>query len=373
MKQSSFLLIFVLAAFSAFNISAQIHISTIEPGKLQKSLGGLLDSLSAKDEFSGVVLIAKGENTVFAKAYGAADKSAKRMNTIDTKFNLGSCNKMFTGVAIAQLAEQGKLSFGDKVGKYLPDYPNETVRENVTIRQLLTHTSGLGDFFNPKFDEARTRLRTVASYFPLFASDSLQFAPGEKYQYSNAGFVVLGAIVEKVSGEDYYSYVKKHIFIPAGMTGTGFYGDDTVSEKQSAAIGYTDMGPDHRRMEGGQRNPNTDILEPRGGPAGGGYSTAGDLLKFRLALFGNKLLNAAYTDSVVTGKVPTRFGLYGYGFGNERVPDGFVIGHTGGAPGVYARLDMYRESGHTVVVLSNFDPPAPGDQTLTDRIHQLLH
>src|SRR5213595_3930185 len=191
---------------------------------------------------------------------------------------------MFTAVAIAQLAQAGKLLFTDTVGKHLPDYPNKEVAAKVTIHQLLTHTSGMGMYWGEKFKEQREKLLTVAAHLPLFAADPLAFPPGEKFQYSNAGYMLLGSIIEKVSGEDYYSYVQEHIYKPAGMTETGFY--EPGEEIPNLAIGYSRMSPDGKASE--EIRDNTSMRDVKGGPAGGGYSTAPDLVKFQRALLSYK-------------------------------------------------------------------------------------
>src|SRR5438045_4282280 len=188
-----------------------------------KELDGYLNTLVAENKLSGVVLVAKDGVAVASKAAGIANKTTKAPIDLNTKFNLRSMNKMFTAVAIAQLAQAGKLSFTDTVGKHLPDCPNKEVADRVTIHHLLTHTSGMGSYWGEKFAREREKLLTVAAYLPLFASDPLSFPPGEKFQYSNAGYMVLGAIVEKASGQNYYTYVQEHIYSPAGMTNTGFY------------------------------------------------------------------------------------------------------------------------------------------------------
>src|SRR5256714_3624174 len=202
-----------------------------------KELDAYLADLVTENKLSGVVLVAKDGVTVTSKAAGIANKATNAPIDLNTKFNLGSMNKMFTAIAIAQLAQAGKLSFTDTVGKHLPDYPNKEVADKVTIHQLLTHTSGLGMYFGEKFKEQREKLVTVAAHLPLFAADPLAFPPGEKFQYSNAGYMLLGAIIEKVAGQDYYSYVQEHIYKPAGMNDTGFY--DPAKETSHLAGGYT--------------------------------------------------------------------------------------------------------------------------------------
>jgi CubicO group peptidase (beta-lactamase class C family) len=321
--------------------------------EIGKELGAFIDQLAASDSFSGAVLVAKDEKPIFRKAYGTANKDGNVQNQVTTKFNLGSMNKMFTGVAVAQLAEQGKLSFNDTVGKYLPDYPNKAVAAKVTIHQLLTHTSGLGDFFNEKFSAEQAGFKRVTDYLPVFANDPLAFEPGQRWQYSNAGYIVLGAIIERVTGQTYYDYIRKHIYEPAGMTHTGFY--PPVGDLPDSATPYTNLGP-----KGTGQGPRhaTKRDELRGGPAGGGYSTVDDLLKFSIALRHHKLLSAQYTDIVTAGKVDAPFGKYGYGFGDVYFNGVHSFGHNGGAPGISTQFDVYPDLGYTVIVLSNYDPPA---------------
>jgi D-alanyl-D-alanine carboxypeptidase len=202
----------------------------------------------------------------------------------------------------------------------------------------------------------REKLLTVAAHLPLFASDSLLSPPGEKFQYSNSGYMVLGAIIEKISGQDYYFYVQEHVYKPAGMTDTGFY--EPGKEIPNLAIGYSRMGPDGKPLE--EARDNTNTREVKGGPAGGGYSTVGDLAKFHTALRSYKLLNEEFTKLVTTGKVDAGgpIGRYAYGFGDKVFEGKHIVGHNGGFPGIAANFEMYPELGYTVVLLMNSDPPA---------------
>lgn len=352
-----------IVAFALFSIHgfAQNVASSAAPPVKGEPHGGqeiqnYLDSLAADNKLSGAILVAKDGVPIASKAAGIANKATNADIRLETKFNLGSMNKMFTGVAIAQLVQSGRLSFDDSIRKHLPDYPNRDVADKVTIHQLLTHTSGLGSYPIDAFKAQREKLTTVTSYFPLFVNEPLSFAPGEKFQYSNAGFLILGAIIEKVSGQDYYSYVRDHIYKPAGMLNTGFY--EPGKEIPNLAIGYTRMGPDGR--PGSELTPNTDRLEVRGGPAGGGFSTVEDLLKFHMALSSFKLLNREYTELVTKGKVDGGGpgNRYAYGFGDSVVEGRHIVGHNGGWPGVAANFDMFPELGYTAVILMNMDPPA---------------
>jgi CubicO group peptidase (beta-lactamase class C family) len=327
----------------------------LSEAEMTESLTAYLEGLAKEDRFSGVVLVARDGKPFFVKAYGLADKSKNLANNPETKFNLGSMNKMFTAVAIAQLVEQGKLSFDDKVGKVLPDYPNKEVANKVTVRHLLTHTSGLGSYWNAKFDAGRATIKTVADYLALFADEPLLFEPGARFEYSNSGYIVLGAIIEKVTGQSYYDYVREHVYKPAGMTNTDAY--QITDATGNLAMGYTAMGPDDKPTNGPRRE-NTGTRPNRGGPAGGGYSTAGDLLRFATALRDHRLLSAESTELITTGKVDMgRGGKYGYGFGEQQVNGYRVYGHNGGAPGIASDLSIFQEPGYVAVVMTNYDPP----------------
>jgi CubicO group peptidase (beta-lactamase class C family) len=333
-------------------------------------LDGYLSRLTAADVFSGSVLVAKNGRPFFQNAYGLASQAFKVSNRVDTKFNLGSMNKMFTAVAIAQLVEQGKLSFDDTIGKVLPDYPNREVAEKVKIHHLLTHTSGLADYFTPTFFESsRERFRTVKDYLPLFVNQPLQFQPGEKWSYSNAGFMLLGAVIEKVSGQDYFTYVREHIYKPAGMTDTDAF--DLDHDTPNLAIGYTNEDTNGRFIAGPRSN-NLYLHVIKGGPAGGGFSTAPDLLRFANALLANKLLSAKYTELLTSGKVDTgqRNEKYGYGFLCWTINGKRVVGHSGGFLGINSQLDMHLDTDYTIVVMSNYDPPIA--QLIVNKIRQFV-
>ncbi|HYO73457.1 MAG TPA: serine hydrolase [Archangium sp.] len=328
-----------------------------------------VQKLSAADAFSGTVLIAHGDKVIYQGAFGLASRAHQVPNRLDTKFNLGSMNKMFTSVAIAQLVETGKLSFEDTVGKVLPDYPNKAVAEKVTVHHLLTHTSGLGNFFNARYMETdKSRLRQIKDFLPLFVDEPLAFEPGSSFRYSNAGFIVLGAIIEKASGQNYFEYVREHLYKPAGMTSSDAYEMDR--DTPNLAVGYTSQGP------GGQESPTRDwnnlfLHVVKGGPAGGGFSTVEDLWRFSRALQAHRLLGAETTQRVTTGKVEREPGSqYAYGFMDEQVQATRIVGHGGGFPGINSQLDIYLGKGYTVAVMSNYDPPAAG--RVAQKIRTLL-
>ena len=333
-------------------------------GDWSSAVRGELDARAADGRFSGVVLVARGGTVALQEARGFADVEGQTPVTAETSFNLGSMNKMFTAVAVAQLARAGKLKFTDTIRRHLPDYPNPDAAR-VTIHQLLTHTGGIGNIFGPRYEDERDRLQTVGDYLALFAEEPLRFEPGERWEYSNGGYIVLGAIIEKVSGQSYDDYVRQHVFEPAGMTRAALHPKSRLPP--DAAVGLTRMerpgpppgpGAGEPPRPSGPRRSNLARLPGRGSPAGGGYATAGDLLRFAKALLEHRLLDRETTDLVLEGKVDAPRGRYGYGFGSRQVGAARVVGHNGGFPGVNAELQIVPETRDVVVVLSNYDPPA---------------
>jgi CubicO group peptidase (beta-lactamase class C family) len=312
------------------------------------------------DEFAGAVLVARRGKTILLDAWGKAERAFDVPCRPDTKFNLGSINKLFTRVAIGQLAQQGKLALDDTIAKHLPDYPNADAAQKVTIRHLLDMSSGIGDFFGERYDATpKDRLRRNTDFLPLFAAEPLAFEPGSKRQYSNGGYIVLGAIVEKVSGEDYHEYVRKHIYAPAGMTATDSYEADVVVS--NLAEGYTNRWQRGAEADPGPRRRNIYSRPARGSASGGGYSTAEDLLRFANALRSDRLLSPEWGDWMLSGVEP----------GETRPPrNEGGLGFAGGAPGISAALEIDLGRDTTVVVLSNLDPPAAPD--VARRIRRLL-
>jgi len=303
----------------------------------------------AADQFAGAVLITRNGKPVFSEAYGLADREHKTPDTLNTRFRIGSMNKMFTAVAILQLAQARKLDPKDAVGKYLTDYPNQDVASKVTIRQLLSHTGGTGDIFGPDFDAHRLELKTLEDYIKLYGNRGPKFEPGTHWEYSNYGFILLGAIIEKVSGQSYYDYVRERVFEPAGMGSTGSEPEDKAVADRS--VGYTKMGAT-------AWTPNTATLPYRGSSAGGGYSTVEDLTRFAEALKSHKLLDTLYTEMLTTGKSGTPDNTYAFGFEDRTFNGARCFGHGGGAPGMNGDLKICPAPGYVVVVLANLDPPA---------------
>jgi D-alanyl-D-alanine carboxypeptidase len=333
---------------------ADFPITRMTEAEALKAFRAYLDQAAAAGRFSGTALVAKDGKPVFTAVYGMADREKKIPNKLGTQFRIGSMNKMFTATAVLQLVQAGKINLSDPLGKYLPDYANKDVATKVTIHHLLTHTGGTGDFFGPEFDKHRLELRTLQDYVKLYGDRGLAFEPGSRWEYSNYGFLLLGLVVQKASGQDYYDYVREHIFKPAGMNLT-----DSLPEDQAVpgrSVGYTKMGA-------GELHSNVDTLPYRGTSAGGGYSTVEDLLAFANALENHKLLDAKNVELLTTGKVETPRGgsKYGYGFFDETSADGVrCFGHGGGAPGMNGDLKICPQSGYVIAVLANLDPQAAG-------------
>jgi D-alanyl-D-alanine carboxypeptidase len=318
---------FLAALLAAAPAAAQGPASPIPQDELARRLGAALDSLAARDEFSGVVVLARSGAPVFERAYGWADREARRRNDVETAFNLGSINKVFTSTAIQQLAAAGKVQLDSSLAWHWPDYPNAEVARRVTIRQLLEHRSGIGgNIFSAPAGGTRAGIRHNRDFLPLFAAEPLQFDPGSRQQYSNAGYVVLGLLVERLSGEDYYEYVRRHVYAPAGMTRTAHFAIDSLPA--NTALGYTRGGPGSEAQ--GPLRLNTELMPGRGSSAGGGYSTAHDLMRFVQALRERKVPNAP--------------------------PAG--IGIAGGSPGVNGIVEGDLPGGYDLIVLANLDPPA---------------
>jgi CubicO group peptidase (beta-lactamase class C family) len=356
--------------------------SASEPSSQWQALEDFLREQAATGAFSGAVLVAKDGQPTLEEAYGLANREANEANNTDTRFNIGSVGKMFTAVAIAQLVEEGKLAFDDTIGEHLTGLPADIAA--LTVDQLLTHTSGLGDFMRNGYPEEAKAARTAADLLPLVINQPLEFKPGTRESYSNSGYVVLGAIVEVITGQSYYDYVREHIFQPAGMTRTGWFppGQDT----DNTAIGYMAGGgapstvtqrpsgsnnaSDDKAGAPGSLTDNSDVV-PWGNPSGGAYATVEDLQRFADALLANKLLGAEMTTTVLDGKVPMSNGAaeVAYGFTDGTVNGVRLIGHSGGAQGVAAAVDIYPDLGYVVVILANYDGAV---DPVRDKIMEIL-
>jgi CubicO group peptidase (beta-lactamase class C family) len=326
-----------------------------------------LDTLAAADAFSGVVLVARGDSVLLHRAYGFADRERRIRNQLDTRFELASVGKMFTGVAVARLVESGRLSFGDTLAALLPDYPNRDAARRITVHHLLTHSSGIPDYLLRDAYQAASaagRVQQLTDVWPFFARDTLDFAPGTRAAYSNSNFALLGTIVERISGEPFAAFVRRHVFDRAGMRATW----TADSQPGWRALGYTRFdgrGPDLTAWHA------VPAARAVGAPAGGGVAPAGDLLRFARALLAHRLLGAAMTDSVLVGRVPSGPGeRNGYGFDETTRRGVRYVGHNGGYMGTYNEVDIYVELGYVTVLLSNVD--TMGSRAAAEAIRRAL-
>jgi CubicO group peptidase (beta-lactamase class C family) len=342
------------------------------PAEDWRAFAEYLRQRAAAGAFSGAVLAVRHGKSLLQQGYGMADRERRIAMTAQTKFPIASMGKMFTGVAIAQLVERGKLSFTDTIGTYVSGFPPE-IAGTVTVHQLLTQTSGMGDAALMRRPDRPHPPHTLAGLLERIVKEPLQFEPGSRFGYSNDGFIVLGAVIERVTRRPYADYVREHVFEPAGMTATDI-GVYRPSEIPGMARGYMLVGQDGQALPPG---PGQGATAPSGtlrdndevqigNPSGGASSTVIDLLRFAQALTGHRLLGPALTETVLAGKVDTnRPGpgedRYAYGFSDSRINGVRIVGHNGGSPGYEGQLDLYPDRGYVVVMLTNQDrvlPPA---------------
>lgn len=347
--------------FTDARVPSNVTETPLSEKELVPALQKIVQRMKDKNLFSGAVLLAKGKEILFKDADGEASKRFHVPNNIQTKFNLGSMNKMFTSLCIMKLVEEGKLSLDETLNTFLDEtWLPEEVTSKITIHHLLSHTSGLGSYFNQEYQQgSRTLWRSLEDYKPLIKDDRPSFEPGERYQYSNTGMFLLGVVVEKVTGEDYFSYVREHIYEPAGMENTGCYEMDYPVE--NLAIGYS---PDRNSPYGWQNNLYKHVI--KGGPAGGGFSTVTDLHRFALALLDEKFVSRRSMEKMWSDHAGTG---YGYGFTVRETAKGKVVGHGGGFSGINSNLDVFVDSGYIVAVMSNIDM---GASPLARKIRELI-
>jgi CubicO group peptidase (beta-lactamase class C family) len=298
----------------------------------------IMQSYASKQQFIGTALVARGGEVLFSKGYGPADVEWDVPNAPNTKFRLGSLTKQFTAASILLLEERGKLSVNDPVKKYLPDAP--AAWDKITIFHLLTHTSGIPNFTSfPDYPKLEPFPATAKELVARFQDKPLEFAPGEKWNYSNSGYVLLGYLIEKITGGTYQKFVNENIFTPLGMKDSGY--DSNTAVISHRASGYA-HGPNGLENAG-----YVNMTVPLS--AGGLYSTTEDLLKWEQGLFGGKLLSAASLEKMTT---PFK-NNYAFGVGVEDRAGHKVISHNGGIEGFNTQLEYYPADKLTVAVLAN--------------------
>lgn len=326
-----------------------------------------LDRLAAEDAVSGTVLLTHRNETVLSRSHGWADKARRIANGPDTKFLIGSIPKAFTAVALAQLAQQPELPYSATVGTYLDGFPAE-VAKTVTMHQLLTHTSGLGDIHSPEFFEQAKNWDTVEEFWDgLMAyvrTLKPDFTPGTAESYSNAGFIILGAIVAQVSGQPYYDYMREHLFTPARMASSDFSTTPEVLGDRRVAHPYA--------LQEGER---VDVLARNlliGTPAGGAFASAPDLTRFAHAFQdGETLLDRANAYLVASPKLPLtdKDGFAGYGMTARLTNGQWSYAKNGGSQGASNNVEWFPESGWVAVVLCNYDDVA---NDVSDKARELI-
>jgi CubicO group peptidase (beta-lactamase class C family) len=320
--------------------AAQVKDETATKARLEQ----IADSYTPKDAFMGTVLVVEGDRVLLDKGYGMASLEWQVPNTPEAKFRLGSLTKQFTATLILLLQQDGKLNINDPISKYLPDSPPAWAK--ITLANLLGHTSGIPSFTGFKeFHAWSMNSHTPDEEIALFRDKPLDFEPGSKFDYSNSNFIVLGVVIEKVSGKKYADLLRERIFEPLGMKDTGLDSDELVLPKR--AEGYS-PGP-----HGVQVARSESMSIPWS--AGSIYSTTGDLLKWEHGLFGVKVLNA---DSLKLMTTPGK-GNYGLGVFIENRDGVRIVSHGGGIEGFNTSLMYAPEKQIAVVVLSNVNGEAP--------------
>jgi CubicO group peptidase (beta-lactamase class C family) len=334
---------------------------TLTSGAIAHEIEKHVAALASEDNFSGVVLVAKGDHVMVRRAYGFADQDWRVANRADTKFHLGSVGKMFTAAAILKLADQGKLGLDDSVAKWVPEYSHVEARE-ITLRQLLAHSSGIGDMDVRGIKQPMTGAEIAATMAEPLASK-----PGERFGYSNAGYVLLQAVVERATGKPFGEALKQLVFNPSGMAHTGSW--PVTAVLQNRATGY--LHPEDDPLGLGPRFSNEQFLGYGANGAGGEYSTADDMFAFLKAIAGGRLLGAPATREMLTPRIDfagaPRPSKYGYGVDLTSCGGHPAFGHEGGGPNSGVSSLVYRtlDHGWTIIVLSNYDPPAAGDLTFS--------
>jgi D-alanyl-D-alanine carboxypeptidase len=311
------------------------------------------------DQPGATVIVMQDGKILLRKAYGLANLSNKEALKADHVMRLGSITKQFTAVAILQLIEEGKIALSDPVAKFFPDYPE--TGKTITIEHLLTHTSGIPSYTGkPGFVAKAMMDISVGEMVDSFKNDPLEFEPGTSYKYNNSGYFLLGAIIEKVSGETYANYVAKRIFLPLGMSNTAYEGHER--SQQARALGYSQRGDDF--------DPSMKISMTQPYAAGSLTSTVDDLAKWDAAITAGKLLKAdswkrAFTSYKLKNGQDTNY-AYGWGVGQfEGQP---MISHGGGIPGFSTFALRLPKDKVFVAVLHNADRGLPQPEMIASRL-----
>lgn len=321
---------------------------------MKANLLDIVSNIQEKIDFSGSVYVVQNDNILIKESFGYANRSEQIQNTSETRYGIASGCKLFTAIAICQLVEAGKITVDSMLGECL-DFDFKHFDKNITIHHLLTHTSGVADYFDEDvmddFEELWIKypmyhLKNLSDFLPLFQDEQMKNPVGEKFHYNNAGFILLGLIVEKISGLRFTEYVEKHIFTKANMTDSGYFSFDCLPQK--TALGYIDEA-------NGTWRTNIYSLPVKGGSDGGAYVTVSDMAKLWNALFSYQLLSKNITKLMLNEHVMTsETGSYGYGVWIKRGADHVIKYHVMGYdPGVSFHSAYYPDLSMTVVICSN--------------------
>jgi D-alanyl-D-alanine carboxypeptidase len=340
----------------------------MDDARITEVIDGELRRMEAADQFSGVVLVGRGDDILFQGTYGRENPLTGAQMTTRSRFHLASQGKMFTSVAIAQLVEQGRISLDDTVGELLPGHPWTEPARGITLRQLLSHTSGLGGLFDrPNYREGQI-FSTATERLAIFAAEPLYFAPGERYSYSNEGFETLAAIVEAQTGQHFNDYVLRNVLRRAGMR-------TALPDAPADSLADRAIPSPHQESDLFGIQPRTTASRGwNAGGAGGGHASAEDMFRFARALVGGRLVSRAMLDTLITGRADMGGGSrYAYGFMPREVNGRAVFGHSGGGPRGVAMcndLDVFADGSYTVIVMSNYDAPfcATVKQSITEML-----
>lgn len=339
----------------------------MDDARITRLLEDELRRLEAADQFSGVVLIGRGDDILFQGTYGLERPGGPRMTT-RSRFHLASQGKMFTSVAIARLVEQGRISLDQTVGELLPGHPWTEPARAITLRQLLSHTGGLGSLFDrPNYVEGRI-YGTATERLAIFAAEPLLFTPGERWSYSNEGFETLAAIVEAQTGQPFNGWILQDVMRRAGMR-------TALPDAPADSLADRAIPSPHREGDLFGIQPRTTASRGwNAGGAGGGHASAEDMFRFARALIGGRLVSRAMLDTLTAGRADMGGGSqYAYGFMPREVSGRSVFGHSGGGPrgtAICNDLDIFADGTYTVVVMSNYDAPFCG--TLKESITAML-
>lgn len=312
-----------------------------------------LDEIVDKN-FSGVIAIKKHADKLFYKAYGYADKSNKRLNKMDTRFAMASGSKVFTAVGILQLVEQGKLSLHSNL-KDLFDFPLKQIDGSITVHELLNHTSGIPDYFDEDImeeyeelweDYPMYKIRNSSALLPLFMDKPMQYARGSKFKYNNSGYVMLGLIIEKISGKAFDEYIDENIFKPCNMLESGYFQFDRMPGNCANSYIYDKTTNSFRT--------NIYSVDVKGTGAGGAFSTAEDMMNFWECLLAFKLLSKETTEKMLSPKAGDDRDTYGYGVWlKKKEQGGYVYYLMGSDPGVSFSSFAEEASNVKAVIMSN--------------------